>query len=173
MAPGSAPGSFKNGFSDRYHPELHDAKVRRGNASFALFELRSRLTGRNGWTLIQRRNERFQDFALGELSRISKVAKDKSVTVFAYSYTASKLFRFAKDRSWRTVLGQIDPGPVEERMVRQLHEEAGEKHLWKPAPAEYWDDWRLECELADRIVVNSDWSRKRFWMKVCPLKKSQ
>src|SRR5262249_23556721 len=28
------------------------------------------------------------------------------------------------------------------------------------APANYWDSWREECELADRIVVNSEWSRQ-------------
>jgi len=160
MTPGSAGRSFKNSLSDRYHPELHDAKVRRQNVSFALFELTSRLTRRNGWGLIERRNKRFEDFALSELSRIAKATREKSITVFAYSYTASKLFRFARDHSWRTVLGQIDPGPMEERMVRQLHEAAGEEHVWKPAPTEYWDDWRSECELADSIVVNSDWSRK-------------
>jgi glycosyltransferase involved in cell wall biosynthesis len=31
---------------------------------------------------------------------------------------------------------------------------------WQPAPAEYWASWREECNLADRIVVNSDWSRE-------------
>jgi glycosyltransferase involved in cell wall biosynthesis len=30
---------------------------------------------------------------------------------------------------------------------------------WQPAPAEYWDSWQEECNLADRIVVNSEWSR--------------
>ncbi len=27
------------------------------------------------------------------------------------------------------------------------------------APKEYWRDWQLECDLADSIVVNSQWSR--------------
>ena len=26
-------------------------------------------------------------------------------------------------------------------------------------PAKYFDDWREECRLADRIIVNSEWSR--------------
>jgi glycosyltransferase involved in cell wall biosynthesis len=31
---------------------------------------------------------------------------------------------------------------------------------WHPAPTEYWASWREECEIADRIVVNSEWSRE-------------
>jgi glycosyltransferase involved in cell wall biosynthesis len=31
---------------------------------------------------------------------------------------------------------------------------------WQPAPPEYWALWREECKLADRIVVNSEWSRE-------------
>ena len=38
-------------------------------------------------------------------------------TVFAYSYAAEGIFKFARERGWRTVLGQIDPGPAEERIV--------------------------------------------------------
>src|SRR5207244_12698303 len=30
---------------------------------------------------------------------------------------------------------------------------------WRCATRQYWDNWREECELADRIVVNSEWAR--------------
>jgi len=56
---------------------------------------------------------------------------------------------------------QIDPGPEEERIVAEeaarVPELAGD---WQPAPAEYWISWRKECDLADRIVVNSKWSQE-------------
>ena len=59
------------------------------------------------------------------------------------------------------MLVQIDPGPEEEKIVAEeaarVPELAGE---WQPAPAEYWTSWREECKLADRIVVNSEWSRE-------------
>lgn len=157
--PGAASSTFKNGFSDRYHSDLRKAKVQSDNLSVAAFELKSRLAGHNGWRLIQRRNARFQDFALAELSRVARAVGDKHIKVFAYSYAAAKLFRFAKERSWKTVLGQIDSGPADEHLVGELHEARGFPYLWKPAPAEYWDGWRAECELADRIIVNSEWSR--------------
>jgi glycosyltransferase involved in cell wall biosynthesis len=80
--------------------------------------------------------------------------------IFAYSYAAREIFRFAKQRGWRTVLGQIDPGPVEEKIVAEeaarVPELAGD---WQPVPPEYWNNWQEECSLADHIIVNSEWSR--------------
>jgi glycosyltransferase involved in cell wall biosynthesis len=134
--------------------------VQSDNLSVAAFELKSRVSRQNGWDLIQRRNSKFQEFALSELSRFAKSVGDTSITVFAYSYAAVRIFKFAKERSWTTVLGQIDPGPAEERLVGKLHQVANLSDVWKAAPAEYWDDWRVECELADQIIVNSDWCKR-------------
>ncbi len=59
------------------------------------------------------------------------------------------------------MLGQIDPGPPEERIVAELHGRWPQyADGWQPAPAEYWADWREECELADVVMVNSEWSRQ-------------
>jgi len=159
FSPRSVLNSWSNGLADRFHPELKEAKVRSANLSSVLFELTSRAKDLNGWQLIARRNNWFQNFAASELARHAANCDGAGPNVFAYSYAAVKILKLAKERSWRTVLGQIDPGPAEERIVAQLHEDAGQDRLWEPAPAQYWDDWRLECELADRIVVNSDWSR--------------
>lgn len=88
-------------------------------------------------------------------------AQRSSPTVFSYSYAALEIFRHAKRRGWRTVLGQIDPGPEEERIVAAERERY--RHLassWQPAPTTYWESWREELELADCIIVNSEWSRQ-------------
>jgi len=81
--------------------------------------------------------------------------------LLSYSYTALEPFRHAKSRGWKTVLMQIDPGPEEERIVAEeaarVPELAGD---WQPAPEQYWVSWRKECDLADRIVVNSKWSQE-------------
>jgi len=59
------------------------------------------------------------------------------------------------------VLIQIDPGPEEEKMVAKEAERVPElAGAWQPAPQEYWNSWREECKLADRIVINSEWSRE-------------
>src|SRR5690606_9982824 len=36
----------------------------------------------------------------------------------------------------------------------------GKKAPWIPPPASYWHRWKRETELADRIIVNSEWSRE-------------
>ncbi len=91
-------------------------------------------------------------------------------TVFAYSYAAERIFKFARERGWKTVLGQIDPGPVEERIVAGLHKESGQNH-WEPAPEEDRTSWRAECLLADQIVVNSAWSRDALLTEGVPAEK--
>src|SRR5207244_9589794 len=90
----------------------------------------------------------------------------------SYSYTALEPFRYAKANSWKTLLVQIDPGPEEEKIVAQ--EAARVPQLatdWQPAPPEYWAFWREECKLADRIVVNSEWSREGLVRGGVPVEK--
>ena len=139
----------------RFHPGLAQARITASNIAALTFELKASLTRENGWRLITRRNEWFQRQAVAQLAH-SKPANGNH-TVFAYSYAAEEIFKFAKDRGWRTVLGQIDPGPADERLLANLHEKFG--ITWEAAPKAYWDGWRSECELADQIVVNSSWSR--------------
>jgi glycosyltransferase involved in cell wall biosynthesis len=131
----------------RFHPGLSSARVTAQNAGALMFAARSRISGATGWTLINKRNDWFQRSVVTQLAR--RRQNSEPLSVFAYSYAAREIFEFARERGWRTVLGQIDPGPAEERIVGSLH----------PAPIEYWKRWRRECELADQIVVNSNWSR--------------
>ena len=140
----------------RFHPGLADARVIASNIPALFFELKASFARENGWRLISRRNEWFQQQAVGHL----KANANGNHTVFAYSYAAKQIFEFARARGWQTVLGQIDPGPAEERIVTGLHETSAIKHThWEPAPKAYWDNWRDEFLLADQILVNSDWSK--------------
>lgn len=138
----------------RFHPDLASAQVTAPNVAALTFELKAQVTRANGWKLIGKRNEWFQQRAL---EKLQQQPVNGPRTVFAYSYAAERIFKFARERGWRTVLGQIDLGPADERIVAGLHEKHGD---WEPAPAEYWDRWRTECALADQIVVNSEWSRE-------------
>lgn len=140
-------------FTSRFHPSLASAQVTAPNVAALTFELKAYVTRANGWNLIRKRNEWFQQRAL---EKLQKQPANGARTVFAYSYAAERIFKFARERGWRTVLGQIDLGPADERIVARLHEK---QNGWEPAPAEYWDRWRTECALADQIVVNSAWSR--------------
>src|SRR6266513_5573943 len=113
-----------------------------------------------GWTKIIACNGWFQRKVVSFLrSQVSTI--DYQPILLSYSYTALEPFRYAKAHGWKTLLVQIDPGPEEEAIVApesaRVPELAG---CWQPAPAEYWALWREEWNLADRIVVNSEWSRE-------------
>jgi glycosyltransferase involved in cell wall biosynthesis len=134
--------------------------VRAWNAGLLAFELSARLKRLSGWPLIVARNHWFQQKVVAYLCNYEPRSDNKEPTVFSYSYASREIFCFAKSHSWRTVLGQIDPGPEEEAIVAEevarVPELAGE---WHSAPADYWKAWREECDAADRIIVNSQWSR--------------
>jgi glycosyltransferase involved in cell wall biosynthesis len=138
---------------------LADAEVYARMARNIVFELRAKWAGLRDWSLFIARNEWFQKVAAARLARLRQ--SDNPRTVMAYSYAALEIFRLARARGWRTVLGQIDPGPPEERIVAKLYQEyPAWRGSWVPAPHRYWSAWRQECALADRIVVNSAWSRQ-------------
>ena len=146
--------------ADRFHAELRDADVMAFNSSLILFEMLSRARRLGEWEIIIARNQWFQCKVVRALSSRLSTPSYQPI-LLSYSYTALQPFRYAKSRGWKTVLVQIDPGPEEERIVAEevarVPALAGE---WRPAPSEYWTWWREECELADRIVVNSEWSRQ-------------
>jgi glycosyltransferase involved in cell wall biosynthesis len=156
------PGNLFNGFGlglhNRYHPELAKANVAAENFRSIFFELRARSIGLADWPRMISRNRWFQEMVQGKLSATRP--DDASRVLFAYSYAAREIFEFARAQGWRTVLGQIDAGPPDERIVAGVYAACpAERSRWTPAPAQYWYDWRQECALADRIVVNSAWSR--------------
>lgn len=154
----------------RFHADLADARVVAPNIPALTFEFKASLARENGWKLISRRNEWFQKHAVAQLAR----NHNGSHTIFAYSYAAKGIFEVARARGWRTVLGQIDPGPAEERIVAGLESNSEIKHThWEPAPQAYWENWRDECALADQIIVNSGWSKDALLAEGVPAEKIQ
>src|SRR6266513_4336154 len=151
---------FGSRLADRFHNELRDAPVIAFNSSLIPFETLAHSRRLAEWPKIMARNCWFQrkvvSFLRSQLSTLSY-----QPILISYSYTALEPFRHAKSRGWKTVLVQIDPGPEEERIVAEeaarVPELASE---WQAAPVEYWACWRQECDLADRIIVNSEWSRE-------------
>ena len=80
---------------------------------------------------------------------------------FGYSYASLEVLEAEKKRGVLTVLDQIDPGAMEFRLVAEemarFPELAGAPTEF---PAAYYERNRREWELADVIVVNSEWSRE-------------
>src|SRR6266513_2052207 len=146
--------------ADRFHNELSDARVMAFNSSVILFEMLARARRLAELERIIARNRWFQWKVVGALNSQLSTLSSQPI-LLSYSYAALEPFRFAKLHGWKTLLLQIDPGPEEERIVAEevarVPALAGE---WQAAPAAYWASWRQECDLADRIIVNSDWSRE-------------
>src|SRR5213080_3825176 len=146
--------------AERFHNELRDAPVIAFNSSMISFEALAHSRRLAEWPKVMARNCWFQRKVVSYLrSQLSTL--NYQPVLLSYSYTALEPFRYAKANGWKTVLVQIDPGPEEEKIVAE--EVARVPTLgrgWQPAPAEYWACWREECKLVDRIVVNSEWSRK-------------
>ena len=146
---------------DRFHSKLAGVTVKASNLSAISLEARHSVIGSKNWERIVCRNDWFQERALRELTRLAGRNPDREFCLFSFSYTARRLFRFAKSRGWSTVLGQIDAGPRGEQIIAGLHNEHSPwVGPWRQAPASYWQAWKEECQLADRVMVNSSWSRE-------------
>lgn len=147
---------FGKKLQDRFHSDLNSAQVLAPNLRMLTFEFGQRMFPKAGWSVIEKRNLLFQKLGLNFLK--SRTFPESTV-LFSYSYAAKDLFKYAKSLGWRTVLGQIDPGPEEERIVAAEQKRYSALNTnWQPAPAGYWDSWREEVDLADLVVVNSEWS---------------
>lgn len=145
---------------DRHHLDLATASIKTFTPSLIHFEATHRLQKTAPWERMMARNQWFQNRALSYLDSVKNFGNPKPV-LFAYSYAALDLLRYAKKRGWRTVLGQIDPGIAEEKIVTAEHiKYPSLAPNWKPVPPDYWSLWQQECELADHIVVNSAWSKQ-------------
>ena len=157
--------------ADRFHNELSDARVLAFNSSVILFEMLARARRLTEWETIIERNQWFQRKVIGALKSQLSTRSGQPI-LLSYSYAALEPFRFAKSRGWKTLLLQIDPGPEEQRIVAEevarVPALAGE---WQVAPVDYWSSWRQECDLADRIIVNSEWSREGLMRSGIPTQK--
>ena len=156
--PSNALGKTGRSLRERFHKELASATISASNLRVIGFELRAKIAAQRGWAQMIARNVWFQRMAVSRLSRIGRPEAPR--ILFSFSYAARDIFHLARSRGWRTVLGQIDGGPLEERIVGRLYEEdAAERGQWERPPPRYWADWREECELADCVIVNSRWSQ--------------
>jgi len=157
--------------ADRFHNELSDARVLAFNSSAILFEMLARARRLTEWETIIERNQWFQRKVIGALKSQLSTRSGQPI-LLSYSYAALEPFLFAKSRGWKTLLLQIDPGPEEQRIVAEevarVPALAGE---WQVAPVDYWSSWRQECDLADCIIVNSEWSREGLMRSGIPTQK--
>jgi glycosyltransferase involved in cell wall biosynthesis len=164
------PKPFGANLRERFHPDLTQAPVRAFTNSLLTFEITQRIQKALAWERMIARNQWFQKQAILGLKSIS--SQINRPTLFAYSYAALDLFRYAKSQGWQTILGQIDPGLVEEQLViKEYAKHPILKFRNQLTPPSYWTNWQQECSLADRIIVNSDWSSQALQQVGIPKEK--
>lgn len=158
QAPDSLAGRINGRLKERYHPQLAGEHVEAPRYAYFARELGARYLGDAGWRRIMARNAWFEAMAARRLRSIV-TRRGPCDTVFAYSYAAGAIFRAAKSLGMSTVLGQIDPGPMEDEIVADLYRQAGQSARYERIPSDYWSRWRDEIAQADIIVANSEWSK--------------
>lgn len=145
---------------DRHHTDLTNAPVAAFTNKLLFFEAQQRIQKTKPWSRMIARNDWYQKQVIQKLKQIDTSKFQEPPILFTYSYAALKILRYAKTQGWQTVLGQIDPGIEEEKIVlaefKRYPELAPD---WQPVPPTYWENWQQECQLADHILVNSDWSK--------------
>jgi glycosyltransferase involved in cell wall biosynthesis len=172
VSSGNLVEMLRRSLRERFHPDLATARVRAWNMELIGFELAARAKRLSGWHLILARNRWFQGKIVDLLTTDDGLQTSDQPILFSYSYAALEPLQFAKAHGWRTVLGQIDPGPHHEEIVaEEVAREPQFATIWEPAPAKYWTQWREECELADCIIVNSQWSRQSLLQAGIPEEK--
>jgi len=88
---------------------------------------------------------------------------------FGYSYASLETLEAERRRGVFTVLDQIDPGALEFQLVAA--EMSRHPEIAGPPPkmpVAYFDRVRREWELADVIIVNSEWSREALVQQGVP-----
>ena len=163
----------QSGLKERFHSDLAAVEVYGFNTSLIYFEITQKIQKNFAWQKIIARNSWFQKQVIKKLTKLTTKLSDPPI-IFSYSYAALEILKFAKKQGWRTILGQIDPGLWEEKIVLQESEKYPQyRGNWQPAPVEYWQKWQEECELADDIVINSEWSQKLLQKAGVAVKKLQ
>ncbi|MBT1704898.1 glycosyltransferase family 4 protein [Chryseosolibacter indicus] len=136
----------------RYNTELKNATVHHYTNYFLFLKIKERLL---------RRQVEYDVVFDDLLSRDLKKCKDERINFFGYSYSSRKSFKIAKQKGYNTFLGQINPGPKEAEIVIEEYKKF-RGGVFKPfVPSKrYWDLWREEISLSDKLIVNSEWSKK-------------
>lgn len=151
VRPGSLLAKANRRLSGRFHPDLRDARVVHFVRNFVANKLIEKFSGSVAASDIHydQRLER----------ALRRKARGKDTIFFGYSYSSRRSMAAAKQLGYKTVLGQINPGPVEAEIVVEAFKQFrnGVHKPTVPDPA-YWDRWKEEVGYADTIMVNSTWS---------------
>jgi glycosyltransferase involved in cell wall biosynthesis len=100
---------------------------------------------------------------------ISSLDLPEHDVMICYSYAGLEALDHAKRRGKLAVLDQIDPGPLERQMVAE-EEKKWPHYVHQPLTIhpDYEDRVKKEWEIADLIIVNSEWSEHQLRQQGVP-----
>lgn len=159
----------------RFHGELADACVRSWNVQSlgwdASSRLRSRREGSAGrYKSYVQTGSCFACVLRDELRRRDDLLPE--TIFFAYDTGALEALEWLRERGIRSVLDQMDPSRVELELVRE------EERRWPgwqdgtvDVPEEYFQRREREWALADRVMVNSEFSKRALIAQGVPPEK--
>jgi glycosyltransferase involved in cell wall biosynthesis len=151
-----AVGSFGRRLRDRYHVELDKSGIRSFERSCLIWEAGATVRRLRGGERVLARNDWWGATASRGLRRFTRPS---TRFVFCYCYESRPILSAARDLGLVPMLGQIDPGPVEDEKVAEVVARWPQYQTpFQRGTEAYYASWREECRLADRIVVNSEWS---------------
>ncbi|MFN8416224.1 MAG: glycosyltransferase [Cytophagaceae bacterium] len=151
------PTTVRKKLQGRYHDDLKSVEVMDLGWKGLWNEYRIRKKyPEYGWEQIIARDEYVK---LATLAAVSSQLQ-KEDTLIGLAYTSLNAFQAAKNMGAKTVLYQMDPAKGEEDYIAEVIQKGNHKTEWVKAPTSYWDRWRKECQLADTILVNSEWSKQ-------------
>lgn len=158
----------------RWHAELASAQVTSWNARSLAWTAHSR------WLARQRADGRFfgyldfgQRFASAVRDALRQQPGLKPDTIyFGYDTGALETLEWLRERGIASVVDQMDPNRVETELVREEETRwPGWQLRTTDIPEEYFCRREREWELADRIVVNSEFSRRALLAQGVPAAK--
>jgi glycosyltransferase involved in cell wall biosynthesis len=170
-------GGALRSLGSRFHPELENAETVSWNFRSLYWE--AVLRKRKSETGDQRVNTYGGFIEVGRryALRVSEALVERAdlnsnSILFAYDTGALETLQCCKAQGLKTVLGQMDPNRVEVKMVQ------AEEKLWPgwalqplQVPEAYFQRREQEWALADRIVVNSKFSRQALLQQNVPAHK--
>ena len=153
---------FLRAFSNRHHPDLPNSAVHAVTLRSTVFRLMHD-PGLRG-TTAQRYDywgKQGSWFATKVASKLAECYLDPDEDhFFAFNSAALETLQLMKQRGVFTVVDQVDPAREEEVLVRLEREKwPGWERDEAPVPNWYWERVRAEWDIADLIVVNSEWSK--------------
>ena len=174
LVAGPASGPLRS-LAARFHTDLADAPVTSWNLRSFSWEASSRfLSHRKGaagkYKSYLETGSRFACAVRDALRRQRNLAPE--TVFFAYDTGALETLEWIRERGFRSVLDQMDPNRVEVDLVREEEQRwPGWRDGTTEVPEEYFQRREQEWELADRVMVNSEFSKRALIAQGVPQEK--